>query len=342
MERTSALLPIAAAPPFSSTSPRSTLLTPSTPVRVSSLATRSTRRVLASNAAVLSPSDAALAAALAADPRTRHLVACWPRAGVRDAQKRALMARVRAAVGAAVGPAGSSGGGSSSTSSNTALEAARLAVLAPPVPEVRDTLAAPPPGSGAAPRPDPYAWLRDDARKDARVLEHLAAENAYTEAVMADAAGVVEALVSEMREAIKEADESAPLRKNGFFYYWRTEEGQQYRVSCRRRVAADAPPPTELDVPGPGAGREEVVLDENAEAEGHDFYMTSGATVSPDGTQLAWGVDTVGGESYTLRVRNLATGEDVLARPIKKVREIFCLGVAQEKQPSARNHEEVF
>jgi protease II len=53
-------------------------------------------------------------------------------------------------------------------------------------------------------------------------------------------------------------------------------------------------------------------------------------------------VDTVGGESYTLRVRNLATGEDVLARPIKKVREIFCLGVAQEKQPSARNHEEVF
>jgi oligopeptidase B len=275
--------------------------------------------------AVLSPSDAALAAALAADPRTRHLVAGWPRAGVRDAQKRALMARVRAAVGAAVGPGGAGGGGGpssgASSSSSAALEAARLAVLAPPVAEARDTLAAPPPGSGAAPRPDPYAWLRDDARTDPKVLAHLAAENAYTEAVMADAAGVVEALVAEMRAAIKEADESAPLRKNGYFYYWRTEEGAQYRVSCRRRVAADAAPPSEADAPGPGTGREEVVLDENAEAAGHDFYMAAGATVSPDGTQLAWGVDTVGGELYTLRVRNLATGADVLARPIHKVRQ---------------------
>lgn len=268
--------------------------------------------------AVLSPSDAALAAALAADPRTRHLVSGWPRAGVRDAQKRALMARVRAVVGAAVGPGG--GGASSSTppppAASSALEAARLAVLAPPVAEARDTVAAPPPGSGAAPRPDPYAWLRDDARKDARVLAHLASENTYTAAVMADADGVVEALAAEMRAAMQETDASAPLRKAGFFYYWRTEEGAQYRVSCRRRVPADAPTPTETDVPGPGAGKEEVVLDENADAAGHAFYMASGATVSPDGTQLAWGVDTTGAEAYTLRVRNLATGKDVLARSI--------------------------
>ena len=264
--------------------------------------------------AVLSPSDAALAAALAADPRTRHLVSGWPRAGVRDAQKRALMARVRAAVGAAVGP---TGGPCSTPPSSSALEAARLAVLEPPLAEARDTFATPPAGSDASPRPDPYAWLRDDARKDPRVLKHLAAENAYTASVMADADGVVEGLAAEMRAAMQEADASAPLRKGGFYYYWRTEEGAQYRVSCRRRVGPDAPPPTEADAPGPGAGKEEVVLDENADAAGHEFYMASGATVSPDGTQLAWGVDTTGSEAYTLRVRNLDTGADVLAKPIK-------------------------
>jgi oligopeptidase B len=234
---------------------------------------------------------------------------------VRDAQKRALMARVRAAIGAAVGPGGS-GGPSSSSSSPAPLEAARLAVLDPPAPTAEATLAAPPPGSGADPRPDPYAWMRDDARKSARVLAHLAAENAYTEAAMADAAATVEAIAAEMRAAIQEADEAAPLRKGGWWYYWRTEEGKQYRVSCRKRVGADeAAVVNEASVPPPGA-KEEVILDENAEAAGHDFYMAAGATVSPDGSLLAWGVDTTGDEQYTLRVRDLASGADVLAKPI--------------------------
>ena len=55
-----------------------------------------------------------------------------------------------------------------------------------------------------------------------------------------------------------------------------------------------AGPPTQADVPGPDAGPEEVVLDENAEAEGHDFYMAAGSTVSPDGRLLAWGADVTG------------------------------------------------
>ena len=228
------------------------------------------------------------------------------------------MARVRLAIGAAVGPGGAgSGGGSTSSSWSAPLEAARLAVLTAPCPEAEATLAPPPPGSGAQPRPDPYAWMRDDDRKVPRVLGHLAAENSYTEAVMADTALVVDALAAEMRAAIQEADESAPLRKGSYYYYWRTEENKQYRVSCRKRVGADEAPQSEASAPCSGA-KEEVLLDENAEAEGHAFYMAAGAMVSRDGSLLAWGVDTTGDESYSLRVRNLATGADVLARPIDK------------------------
>ena len=91
-------------------------------------------------------------------------------------------------------------------------------------------------------RHDAYYWLRDDERKSPQVLQHLEAENAYTAAVMADTEALQETLYLENRARIQEADQSATLRKHGYYYYTRTAEGQQYQVHCRRRVPPGAGP----------------------------------------------------------------------------------------------------
>ena len=61
---------------------------------------------------------------------------------------------------------------------------------------------------------------------------------------------------------------------------------------------------------------EEILLDENAEAEAHSFYMVGGAEVSPNQALLAWAEDTVGGEKYALHVKDIASGRRLLSRPI--------------------------
>jgi len=224
-----------------------------------------------------------------------YLFRNWPAPGVRDAEKRALL--TAAASGAAAG--------------TPELEAARLDVLQAPLanrlPKVLET--------HGDQRVDEYYWLRDDARKDKTVLSHLEAENAHTKAVLADTEPLQDALYQEMRSRIKEDDCSVPSRNHGYYYYSRTREGQQYRIHCRRRVPESAVNrlPTEADVMDESVP-EEVLLDENLRKEqgGHDFYMVGGAEPSPDHNLYAWSEDTVGGEKYTLRVKSLATGTEVM------------------------------
>ncbi|KAI8467013.1 MAG: prolyl oligopeptidase [Monoraphidium minutum] len=162
-------------------------------------------------------------------------------------------------------------------------------------------------------RSDDYFWLRDDARSSPEVLSYLAAENNYTAAVMAATAGLQARLYKEMRGRIKEDDTSVPTRLLGYWYYTRTTEGQQYNVHARRRVPPGAPPPLETDAPDPSAA-EQVVLDENArKAEGNfSFYSVAAIQVSPDQRRLAWTEDTEGGEKYTLRVKDIASGKELM------------------------------
>lgn len=141
-------------------------------------------------------------------------------------------------------------------------------------------------------RIDEYAWLRD--RDDPRVLEHLRAENAYTEAAMAHTEDLQEALYAEILGHIQETDVSAPVRWGDFLYYRRTEEGKDYPIHCRRRGSVDAP--------------EEILLDENVLAEGHDHHEIGVFEVDEDHRLLAYSQDVTGGESYTLRVKDLETG----------------------------------
>ncbi|HVF74568.1 MAG TPA: S9 family peptidase, partial [Acidimicrobiales bacterium] len=144
-------------------------------------------------------------------------------------------------------------------------------------------------------RTDDWYWLRD--REDPAVLAHLEAENAHTKAMLASTEPLQQELFDEIVARIQETDLSVPVRKGDYWYYSRTVEGLQYPIACRRRGAEDGP--------------EQVLLDENELAEGHDFLAVANDAVSPDHNLLAYAVDTDGGERYGLRFRDLATDDDL-------------------------------
>jgi oligopeptidase B len=154
---------------------------------------------------------------------------------------------------------------------------------------------------------DPYEWLRDKANPD--VVSYLEAENAYTDEQTAHLAPLRQRIFDEIKARTKETDLSVPTRRGDWWYYGRSFEGKQYGVQCRCPIGdPDDWTPPELDehteIPG-----EQVLLDENVEAEGHEFFSLGAASVSLDGNTLAFSVDVVGDERYTLKFRNLLTGE---------------------------------
>ncbi|MFZ9898636.1 MAG: S9 family peptidase [Gemmatimonadaceae bacterium] len=142
-------------------------------------------------------------------------------------------------------------------------------------------------------RVDPYAYFKD--RNHPETIPYLEAENRYTDAMTAHTAELQRQLYDEMLGRIKEDDSQVPVRRDGWFYYTRTERGKAYPIFARKRGSLDAP--------------EEVYFDQNAEAEGHAFYDLGGMEVSPDHQQLAVLVDTTGYEDFILRIKDLATGQ---------------------------------
>jgi oligopeptidase B len=143
-------------------------------------------------------------------------------------------------------------------------------------------------------RVDDWYWLRN--RDDPEVLAHLEAENAYAEAVLSPVAALRDRIYDEIRGRIQETDESAPVPDGPWAYFTRTVEGLQYAIHCRRPRAG---------------GDEQVLLDENELASGHEFFSLGGFEVSPDHHLLAYSTDLSGGERYTLRFRDLDTGADL-------------------------------
>jgi len=144
-------------------------------------------------------------------------------------------------------------------------------------------------------RVDDYYWLKD--REDSAVIAYLEAENEYTEAVMAHTEGLQERLFREIIGRIKQDDDSVPFKKGNYYYYERYEEGGNYPIYCRKKGSLDA--------------GEEIAIDANELAEGHEFFSMWGLEVSPDGATVAYATDTVGRRLNTLRFRNLETGEDL-------------------------------
>ncbi|MEV4117684.1 S9 family peptidase [Micromonospora sp. NPDC049645] len=153
---------------------------------------------------------------------------------------------------------------------------------------------------------DEYAWLA--AKDDPETIAYLTAENDYTDARTAHLAELRADLFEETRRRTQETDLSVPTRKGGHWYYTRTVEGQQYGVQCRRAVRdGETDPPISAD--GAPLDGEEVLLDGNLLAEGHDFFSLGAFDVSPDGRWLAYSTDFSGDERFTLRVKDLTTGE---------------------------------
>jgi oligopeptidase B len=141
-------------------------------------------------------------------------------------------------------------------------------------------------------REDNYFWLRD--RSDPETSAYLEAENAYTRAMMRPAEDLQTRLYSEMLGRIKQTDMTVPVRRDGYYYYTRTEEGKPYSIYCRKQGSLVAP--------------EEILLDANGLAEGHEYFRLGVFAPSPNHALLAYSVDLTGDEVFTVRVKNLETG----------------------------------
>ena len=145
---------------------------------------------------------------------------------------------------------------------------------------------------------DDYAWLRD--KDNPEVTAYLEAENAYAEAVMKPLDGLRDSLYQEMLTHMKQTDVSVPFRDGNWWYLTRTEEGKQYAIHSRQRGTASGP---DADAP------ERVILDGNQLAEGHAFFDIGATSITDDGRWLAYTTDTTGFRQYTLRIKDLETGE---------------------------------
>lgn len=147
-------------------------------------------------------------------------------------------------------------------------------------------------------REDDYYWLRDDSRQSPDVLDYLNRENAYRDAVMGPSDPLQQRLYDELVGRLKPDDSSVPVIEHGFWYYTRYESGLDYPIYARRRASMAAP--------------EQVMLDGNVMAKGQAYFQIGETAVSPDGRLLAYAEDDVGRRQYTLRVKNLGTGANLV------------------------------
>ncbi|WP_449062560.1 S9 family peptidase [Planomonospora algeriensis] len=151
---------------------------------------------------------------------------------------------------------------------------------------------------------DHYAWLT--VKDDPETIAYLEAENAYTQQTTAHLKPLQETIFQEIKGRTLETDLSVPTRKGDWWYYSRTEEGKQYGIQCRVAAAGETPPELRAGEPLPG---EQVMLDGNELAGESDFFALGTSAVSPDGTLLAYSVNFTGDERFTLKMKNLVTGQ---------------------------------
>ncbi|HEY2795596.1 MAG TPA: S9 family peptidase, partial [Micromonosporaceae bacterium] len=147
-------------------------------------------------------------------------------------------------------------------------------------------------------------------KDDPDTVAYLTAENDYTDASTQHLGPLREQIFGEIKQRTQETDLSVPSRKGGYWYYTRTVEGQQYGIHCRVPAAPDDHKPPVTDDAAPPAG-EQILVDGNVLAEGHDFFSLGVLDVSPDDDWLAYSVDFEGDERFTVHFRNLRTGAEL-------------------------------
>ena len=169
----------------------------------------------------------------------------------------------------------------------------------------------PPPAEPAAPQPpvaakkpyqvpspngsreDEYYWLRDDKRENPEMLAYVKAENDYADRMLAHIKPLETKVYNEIVGRLQQDDSTVPYRMNGYWYYKRFETGKEYPIYARRKGTKDAP--------------EEILLNVNEMAQGHDFFEVGDIAISPNSQLMAWAEDTVGRRQYTVRVMDLTT-----------------------------------
>ncbi|BBM02384.1 S9 family peptidase [Microbulbifer sp. GL-2] len=144
-------------------------------------------------------------------------------------------------------------------------------------------------------RVDNYYWMRDDERKAPEVIAHLEAENAYTDSVMKHTKKLQETLFQEMTGRLEKDKSTVPVFHNGYWYYTRYLPEKEYAIHARRKGNLDA--------------AEEVMLDVNELAEGSGYFSVGRLAVSPSNQLLAYPEDNIGRRVYTIRFKDLKTGE---------------------------------
>lgn len=142
-------------------------------------------------------------------------------------------------------------------------------------------------------RMDNYYWLRE--RENPEVIKYLKVENDYTKTVMAHTEGLEQVLFEEIKGRVKQTDMSVPYKLDDYYYYTRYEEGKEYPVYCRKKASLES--------------TEELMIDGNALAEGHEYFSIGSYVVSAGQDILAYAVDTVGRRIYSIYFKNLTTGE---------------------------------
>jgi oligopeptidase B len=154
---------------------------------------------------------------------------------------------------------------------------------------------------------DPFEWLRD--KDDPEVIAHLESENAYADAITSHLEPLRGRIFDEIKARTQESDLSVPAAYRGWWYYSRTFEGKQYAAQCRVRMVAGqvghGRPQLE---PGVTPEGEQVLLDGNVEAQGHEFFSLGAFEVTADGRRIAYSVDVEGDERFALRVKDIETG----------------------------------
>lgn len=147
---------------------------------------------------------------------------------------------------------------------------------------------------------DPWDWLREDTNPEA--VAHIEAENRWTDHVTAPLKDFRERLVSEIRAYTVEDDVTTPVREGLWWYFRRYSTGNSYPSHHRVPVTGDDPPCLDPHSLHPG---EELLVDQNAHADGHDFFRLSDLTPSPDASLIAWARDVSGDERWTWVVQRV-------------------------------------
>lgn len=141
---------------------------------------------------------------------------------------------------------------------------------------------------------DDYAWMKDRERKDVKVLDHIKKENDHAKKYLKNFSKLENKIYDEIVSRIEETDMSVPVKVDDYYYYSREIAGKQYPIYCRKQLSMDR--------------QEEILLDLNEMAKGHDYFELGVYKVSPDHKFLAYSVDTEGNERYILYIKYLSRG----------------------------------